>query len=276
MKRILRWTVGDCSKIGAFILNESIKKAKHIFKNYNFDLCVCLNSENKFIENICLKNKVELYKSNWDSFPLPKSIIPGNYDINSPSGIPRGRQGSFWKLCPPRLDINSYEIICDNDLIFQKIPEEINKFLDSDCNLITEECVFSFGKYARYINKPYNSGLYGLRPNYDFKLKILEKWRETNSMSPLLSRDEQGLIVLTLLADKFIEIPKEKTCFVFDQGESEKVNYKIIEENGFECKVVSNMEYKPSKLQKDMIHFLGANRMKRHFYLSKYRSLKML
>lgn len=276
MKRILRWTAGDCSKVGACILNESIKKAKYIFKDYNFNFFVCLNSKNQFIEKICLKNKVELYKPDWDSFPLSKSIIPESYDINAPVGVPRGRQGSFWKLCPPRIEINSHEIVCDNDLIFQKLPTEIECFLESDANLISEEYIFSLGKYFKYINKPYNSGLYGLRPNYNFGMKILEKWKETKSMSPLLSRDEQGLIILTLLSDKFIEISKEKTCFVFDQGEPIKATYKIIKENGFECKIVNNIEYKQSKLEKSVIHFLGANRTISHQYWNIYKKCKII
>jgi hypothetical protein len=272
MDRIFRWTIGDCGEVGTSILNTAVQNAKSIFRDYNFKFYVCLNSENKNVEKICVKNKIELYRSDWNSFPLPKSIIPESYDINSFSGVPRGRQGSFWKLCPPRLDLNSYEIVCDNDLIFQRSPGEIKEFLDSDKNLVTEEHIFSLGKYSKYINKPYNSGLYGLRPNYDFGLELFDKWKETQSMSPLLSRDEQGLIILTLTSDKFIEISREKTCFVFDQGEPKEANYKIIRENGFECQIVSNIEYMKSKLEKDMIHFLGANRIGSHFYWNKYKS----
>ena len=268
MRRIFRWTIGDCSEIGISILEHSIRSAKKLLTDFEF--YVCLNSDSCKVEKICLKNKVELVKPNWNSFPLPENIIPKEYDLNSKSGIPRGRQGSFWKLCPPRLDINSYEIVCDNDLILKKIPSEINDFLKSDVPFISEEVVYSLGKYTKYLSKPYNSGLYGLPPNYDFGKELFLKWEETGSMNPLLSRDEQGLIALTITSKNFINIPEYKTCFLFHEGEPEKACYDQIKENGFDCLTVKTISYSKSKMNKDVLHFLGANRKKFHFYWNQY------
>jgi hypothetical protein len=276
MNKIFRWTIGDTSEIGISILERSIVKVKDIFKKYDFKFFVCLNSNSRRVEKICIRNKINLIKTSWDSLPLPKEIVPEHYDIRSPFGIPKGRQGSFWKLCPPRLDIGSYEIVCDNDIIFQKFPKEIELFLSSNSNLVTGEHVFCFGKYTKYISKPYNSGLYGFPPNYDFGENILKTWKKYNSMRPLLSRDEQGLVTLTLISKSFIEIPKEKTCFVFNEGEPDCVEYNLINENGFDCQIVSKIKHKKSKLDKDMIHFLGSNRMDSHFYWSKYKSKLIL
>lgn len=272
-KKILRWTVGDCSDIGLKILNVSIKKAKKIFEKFNFDFYVCSNSNNSKIKKICLNNNVKIIESNWNSFPLPKEIIPKNNDINSPIGIPKKRQGSFWKLCPPRLFLNSYEIICDNDLIFQKCPQEIELFLNSNKTLISEESVFHFGKYKRFISRPYNSGLYGFPPMYDFSENLIKTWNKYGKMKPLLSRDEQGIIILTLLSHDNIKIPEEKTCFVFDKGEAESAKYSQIKENGFDCHIVDNIKFKKcSNLKKNIIHFLGSNREKNHFYWNAYKN----
>ena len=276
--KIFRWTIGDVSQIGISILEKSIIQAKKNLLKFNFNFYVCLNfsDNNKAVEKICLDNKIEIIKTNWDSFPLPKEIIPKEYNLNSLCGIPRGRQGSFWKLCPPRLEINSYEIVCDNDIIIQNCPNEIEEFLNCNKTLISEENVYSLGKYTKYISKPYNSGLYGFPPNYNFGAKIFKKWEETGCMQPLLSRDEQGIIILTLKSEDYIEIPKEKTCFVFDQGEAIFAKYEIIKENGFDSQIVKEINYKKSELKKDILHFLGANRSDTHFYWEQYKLKRIL
>lgn len=276
MKNIFRWTVGNASKIGESILETSIFKAKRLFNKFNFLFIVCLNSENKTIEKICLRNRVELIRTDWFSFPLPIEIIPKEYDINAEHGVPRGRQGSFWKLCPPRIDINSYELICDNDLIIQKLPEELEEFLVSNRNLILEENIFSFGKYFKFIDKPYNSGLYGLCPSYDFEKLLVQQWQDTGRMQPLLSRDEQGLIISTLKKQNPIEIPKEKVCFVLNKGETINGEYQIIKENEFESKIVKNISLKSPSFDKHIVHFLGANRVDNHDCWSQYTINKMM
>lgn len=276
MVKIFRWTVGDINNIGENILEISIVKAKKLLKKFNFLFFICLNSDNKKIEKLCLKYQIELIRTEWLSFPLPIEIIPKEYDITAEHGVPRGRQGSFWKLCPPRVDIDSYELVCDNDLIIQKISKELEEFLTSDKVLITEENVFSFGKYSKFIDKPYNSGLYGLYPNYDFEKFLVQQWQSTGCMHPLLSRDEQGLIISTLKKQKFIEIPKEKVCFVLDNGETTYGEYETIKENGFESKIVKNIVLKYPFFDKDIVHFLGANRVKYHDCWNQYITNKML
>jgi len=267
MKKIFRWTVGNVSKIGLDILDKSIEQAKKNLSKFDFAFYVCLNSDIKEAEKICLKHRVEIIKTSWDSFPIPKNSIEDK--------VPRGRRGSFWKLCPPRLFLDSYEIISDNDVVFQKCPIEIEEFLNSNKTLVLEENIFSFGKYTKFISEPYNSGLYGLPPEYDFAKKIVDKWSETEFMNPLFSRDEQGLIILTLISTDYIKIPKEKCNFVFDQGEFESAEYEKIFENGFESQVVKKIKFKKSKLENDIIHFLGANRQEYHSYWNKYK-LKLI
>lgn len=276
MKRIFRWTVGDVSSQGIDILKESIKQTKKNLKNLNFEFYICCNSDESKIGKICLETNVQLIVQNWEKdFPLP-NIIPEEYDIGSKCGIPKGRQGSFWKICPPRIDINSYEIIADNDVIINKLPIEIEEFLSQKKVLVCEDNLMAFGKYTKFIKpkKPYNSGLFGVYPGFDFKNNLIKKWEDTNRMCPLMSRDEQGLIIATLLDSDFIEISKEKTCFVFHEGEGSKSYYEYFLENNFETQKIIGIDFKKCKLEKEILHFLGANRQNYHYYWNLYKRNK--
>lgn len=278
MNKIFRWTIGDTNSQGIDILKESIKQTKKSLKNLGFEFIVCCNGNKEKVEKICLETKTNLFIQNWkNDFPLP-DIIPKEHDIDSAVGIPSGRQGSFWKLCPPRLDIDSYEIVADNDVIIQKRPDEIEIFLEKNKVLISEDNLMAFGKYTKYIKskKFYNSGLFGLPPEFDFKKLLIKKWEETNKMQPLMSRDEQGLIVATLLDFNFIEIPKEKTCLVFSEGQGKMSKYDHFTENGFETQKINFIEFEPCKLDREIFHFLGANREEAHKYWKFYSKNKKI
>lgn len=275
-KKILRWTIGDTNQQGIDILKESIRQAKKVLKQFNFDFYVCANGTTEQVEKICLENQIKLVTPNWtNEFPLP-NVVSKNYDINSELGVPNGRQGSFWKICPPRLHINSYEIVLDNDVIIKKCPKEFCEFLNKQKVMLWEDNLMTFGKYTKFIKnpKPYNSGLYGLPPKFDFKNLLIKKWQETKKMQPLMSRDEQGLIIATLLDFDFIEIPKEKTCFVFNEGQGKKSYYEQLMENGFQTQKIIKIDFEKSKLEREILHFLGANREENHHYWNLYCRFK--
>lgn len=278
MKKIFRWTIGDTSSQGIDILKESIKQTKKNLKNLNFEFYVCCNSDEDKIKKICLEAKVELIVQDWErDFPLP-NIIPEEYDVNVKCGTPKGRQGSFWKICPPRIDIDSYEIVADNDVLIQKCPIEIKEFVNQKKVLVCEDNLMAFGKYTKFINpqKPYNSGLFGFYPGFDFKNNLIKKWKDTGRMHPLMSRDEQGLIISTLLDYDSIEIPKEKTCFVFHEGEGDRSYYEYFLENNFETQKIIGIEFRKCKLEKEILHFLGANRQEYHKYWKFYKKNKKI
>jgi hypothetical protein len=271
MNRILRWTVGDTSDIGISILNESIKVAKKTLCHLNFEMIVCSNSNSDRVSKICHENKILLYEAKWADFPLPEQTIPFCDDLHARPGVPKGRQGSFWKLCPPRIDIDSHEIVCDNDILIQRCPEEIERFVQEDKTLICEDEIFSLGKYTKFLGKPYNSGLYGLPPKFDFSQMILNKWKESGSMEPLMSRDEQGLISLALTTHEFIIIPIRKICMAFEEGMPASVDYIKTKENGYETQRVSSIKFSDKPMNREILHFIGANRRESHKYWSQYK-----
>lgn len=269
---ILRWTIGDVTKAGLEVLNLSIVKTKKSLHRFNFKFFVCSNANDDFeIKKICLKQNVIFFKSLWDTFPLPEDTLEDKIQN------PKGRLGSFWKLCPPRLELNSYEIVLDNDVIIQKSPLEIEKFLNSDQVLIKEENVVNLGKYYNFSNIGYNSGLYGFPPNYNFKEKIHEYWLETGALKPLFSKDEQGLIVMTLKKQSHIIIPNSKILYLLHDGIAKNITYEKKIEHGYLSQHLDIKKYEfPSSFKSEIIHFLGINRTSNHQFWQLYKQMKML
>lgn len=267
----MRWTVGDASKLGLSILEESIRAAKITLSHLNLDMVVCSNSSSDQVKKICLQYDVILHEPEWSNFPLPPHSVLSFGPIPAP---PRGRLGSFWKICPPRISLNSHELVCDNDVIIQRPSEELERFFFEEKTLVSEDHIFSLGKYTNFLDRPYNSGLYGLPPNFDFGQALLNAWRDTGSMCPLLSRDEQGLIslVLTMHKNGFIAIPNKKICMAFDEGLPISAEYRSEIENGYDTQVVSSIQFaKRFSLNSDILHFIGANRRSFHRHWSRYK-----
>lgn len=168
-KIIVRWNVGKTTKEGFDCLKYSIKKFKHLYKDYNIEYFICFNDieKEKFsdFKDMNLINKKDFTKS------LP-------IDPPKKTGLPA------WKLYPPRLDKDSHEIIIDNDLILFKKPEIIEEFFKSDDLIITTESLkrsYS-GKLKDVIpnNFNINTGLICLPPKFDFKKKIIDCINEFN------------------------------------------------------------------------------------------------
>lgn len=273
MNGILRWTVGDVSEVGFSILEESIRLAKKNLAHLNLDMVVCSNSDFVRVQKICSRNNIHFYESSWDDFPLPKESVPSLIEDDVCGRPPRGRQGSFWKLCPPRLNLNSHELVCDNDLLIQNSTEEMELFFLGDKTLLCEDEIYSLGKYTKFVGKPYNSGLYGLPPGFNFKDALLDSWNNTGSMSPLLSRDEQGLISTTLIGCKsgFLTVPSGKICMAFDEGSPTGAEYFIDHENGHDTQKVSSIRFSKCDFDRDILHFIGANRKNKHRQWRSYR-----
>lgn len=274
MTKILRWTIGDSNKIGLSILDESIRSAKKNFSHLKLNYVVCSNSDSKELDSICLRNGVDILRTSWESFPLPLYTVLLVDDEGKKTLVPRGRQGSFWKICPPRISLDSHELVCDNDVVFQRIPEELERFFFENKTLVSEDRISSLGKYTKFVDRPYNSGLYGIPPNFDFGQALFDAWQNTGSMCPLLSRDEQGLISLALTIHKngFLTIPNEKICMAFDEGLPFFAEYRGEKESGYDTQVVSSIQFTTRFfLNSDILHFIGANRRSSHRYWSRYK-----
>jgi len=182
-KPIVRWTIGDVSKEGFLILHYSIKSFIDLYKD-QFDYFVCYN------------NIEESKLSKIKKFPVT-FINQINY-INEIKIKPI-LNNPCWKLYPPRLDLKRHEIFVDNDLIvYKKIPV-IDKFLkEKDLLFISEAIMRSYGNFSDYITIPenLNTGIFGLYPNFDFKIKINNIIKNKKVITWKNHLDEQGLVSL--------------------------------------------------------------------------------
>jgi hypothetical protein len=258
---IWRWTVGDCTNDGLECLDISIRTAKRCYGSM-FDWIVCSNAKSclKVIESICLKNKVDIFYQNWESLPLPIFAVPSVFDANAEPGEPNGRQGSFWKICPPRIDISQHEIVVDNDIVFRRPFRQIHEFLNSNRPLVVTEKVFCHGKFYG-CDLPINSGIYGLPPHFDFACAIKKKWLDSGGPRGLLFRDEQGLIASVLAAQNPIVV--NDVIHILPEGKPFDATYKKVFENGVPAKLIDKMFFCKFQLsnQDYCYHLLSLNRV---------------
>jgi hypothetical protein len=272
MKPLYRWTIGDVSKKGLEVFEYAVRFTQRALKN-NFDYAVCSNAIDPnailSIKKISNKYGLHLHESDWQEFPLPPEIIPIENYSKSPIGIPRGRQGSFWKMCPARLRIESHEIIADNDLIVCNMTNHFEEFLNSKKTLVLQEDARNLGKYGHLFgeNETFNSGLMGLPPGYDFADEIKKRWIETGSFCPLLSRDEQGLLTYTLKMHPHIVVNNKSLLNLFSEGLAKKFIYEEIKENGTHTLAIIKVEdFYPINFYSFQTgyHFLNINRFPSH------------
>jgi hypothetical protein len=271
-KPIIRWTIGNANLNSSYeILTESIKSIIKLYSN-NFKYFVCYN-EVKIDKINKIKKKFEnvnFLEQNWRNCPI---------NIYEPKIIENKTKqklnGSFWKICPPRLSTNNHEIFLDNDLIFLRKPKIINEFLNlNNKNLIIQDSKIYLGKFEKLIKNEkqgYNSGVFGLHPGYNFEkeiinnIDILDLSKEKN----LSYEEEQGLLMYTLCctnpligaSDHFVGIHAEKVYLnsisdKFFEYKLEKI--KDVDKNKF-VKIDMNI-IKKIFSEAFVVHFLESNR----------------
>lgn len=193
-KKIIRWTIGDINQDGLDCLKKSIFHFSQLYPD--FDQKICFNKlDDKWLN---------LLKSNYSNI----EFIDQSQHINSLK-IPPIPSHSCWKLYPPRLDINSYEIFIDNDLIIFNHLDEVKELLTNNMPFITESMEDnSYGIYDRFVpfGLKINAGLFGIPPQFDLQKKIEEKiiayWK--------YYLDEQGIMAYIFSREKFNLINRNK------------------------------------------------------------------
>jgi hypothetical protein len=270
MKPIIRWTIGNALTNASYeILRESVVAIKKLYHN-NFEYFICYN-EGVDVKKIKVKN-VNLIRQNWEDCPIKlKKPIKINAKTN------QKLNGSFWKICPPRLSIDTHEIILDNDLIFLKKPKIIESFLSTNNkNLIIEDSKVYLGEYEKlFENKKqgYNSGVIGLCPGYDFEKDIFNNFNLIDNKEDLDYGQEQGLLMYSLYktnpligsAEDFVGIHAEKIYLnslssSFSEYELEKI--KDLDRNKF---IEINVEIlERIFFESEVVHFLESNRKNDH------------
>lgn len=119
--------------------------------------------------------------------------------------LPVPAKGPAWKLYPPRLDINDYEIWIDNDLVVYSHSDTVRRAIQSGVPFITEGLYRNMGQYEKFIRPQYriNSGWVGLPPGFDVEGEIRSKL-----IGPWDSYfDEQGLVGWIITSNNGVIVP---------------------------------------------------------------------
>jgi hypothetical protein len=256
-KPLFRFTVGSCLQQGLDILAESINRTTNALGIDNWDWVVCYNgltAKNlEFLQSSVGQKPIQFIGQNWATCPVPDNCQ-----------TPRRRDGSFewngtrcggtmWKVCPPRMRINTHEIIMDNDVVlFNKFPQ-IDEFLYSDKVLLLEEPIRFYGRYDCLFpsDPPFlNSGFMGFPPRFDFGTLIYKAWQDHGSYENLSQADEQGLLTYVLSQHPNIRISPDQMIEILHRNYAVKVTGK---EQG--------------------VHFTQANRIDNHYAWREYKKM---
>ena len=160
-KPLIRWTIGPVAKEGFVCLKLAVELMQSLYKDTcNYAVCYngLSNQQKSLLPNVNLLVNQENYSN--------------LFHCNPPVF---GFGGPAWKLYPPRLNMDSHEIIIDNDVIIYKKPEQFNIFFKKNIITITEAITRSYSKSLEHlIPEGYNinSGVICLPPNFDFEKKI--------------------------------------------------------------------------------------------------------
>jgi hypothetical protein len=177
-KPIIRWTIGNVSKEGIDCLKLCVNKIKK-FYGEEFDYFICHNKIDKNKIKWANRHKVELVDQ--VKYEDSLAIKP----IRHPC----------WKLYPPRLNINSYEIFIDNDVVLYK-KIDLDKFIKNNYFFMSEAIKKNYGTMQSIINKkPYlNSGFFGMPAGFDFQKEINLTIKKFNIKWGNSHFEEQGVV----------------------------------------------------------------------------------
>lgn len=257
-KPLFRFTVGNCLQQGLDILAESIHRTTKALGADDWDWAVCYNGINRddlaFLQKAIGDRPVQLISQSWATCP-----------VNDNMQTPRRKDGSFewngtrcggtmWKVCPPRMRMESHEIVMDNDIVLLKKFPQIDEFLAAtDKALILEEPIRFYGRYDCLFGTAatfLNSGFMGYPPGYDFGTAIMANWEKHGGYTNLTQADEQGLLTYTLNQIPSVRVKKEQMSEVLGRDYGAKITGR---EEG--------------------IHFTQANRMPNHYSWGKYQEV---
>lgn len=258
LKPLFRWTCGNCLQQGLDILAESINQTTKAFGVHNWDWVVCYNGLNKdgldFLQKAVGTKPIQFLSQNWATCPINDNCqtprrADGSFEWN---GTRCG--GTLWKVCPPRLRMETHEIVMDNDIVLLKKFRQIDEFLaSSDKALILEEPIRFYGRYDCLFasgEANMNSGFMGLPPGFDFGAEIQKNWSKFGQYSNLTQADEQGLLTYSLSQIPNIRVRKEQMIELLHRD--------------YRAKITGDEEG---------IHFTQANRAPNHFAWGKYQEM---
>ncbi len=257
-KPLFRWTCGNCLQQGLDVLAESIQRTTKALGIDNWDWAICYNGlsrdQLKFISDAIGDKPIKLIGQDWSTCPVNDNCLTprrkdGSFEWN---GARCG--GTLWKVCPPRLRMETHEIVMDNDIVLLKKFPQIDEWLQTtDKALILEEPIRFYGRYDILFGPetPYlNSGFMGFPPSYDFGEAISKNWNSYGQLTNITQADEQGLLTYTLNQLPSIRVKKEQMVEVLNRD--------------FKTQITGREEG---------IHFTQSNRAPAHHPWKKYQEL---
>lgn len=255
-KPLWRITIGNCLQQGIDILCESVQKL-YALLGEEWDYLICYNGLNRDevarISHSVRNTPTKFFAQNWATCPIgdycqsPKRA-DGSFEWN---GTRCG--GTIWKVCPPRIRLDSHEIIMDNDIVILKKFPQIEEFLNENKSLVLEEPIRFYGRYDYLFSShgPFlNSGLMGFPPGYDFGAKIHENWIKYGQYQKLTQADEQGLLTFTLNQSPNIRIQANQMIEILHRD--------------FKTEITGDEQ---------ALHFTQANRIDNHRAWQKYQDV---
>lgn len=206
-KPLCRWTVGPTHSRGIDILCQSVLNFRRLYPE--FDLTICCNQLEKDKIDYINKNlkQIDVYLYRQTGLEIGITPIIGD-----------AWNGPCWKLYPPRLRIDSHELVLDNDVIlFERLPE-IDIFLQNSNKFLVLAAKYrNYGQFDHLVGDlKINSGLYGLPPKYDLESKIsqmsIDKW--------LIRGDDQGILAANLQYEDLIVVDMQSLLPLDDKHEN--------------------------------------------------------
>lgn len=193
----IHWTIGDVSPAGFHALQLSVWGAVRVFgQDAGYAICV---------------NGITLAQAQEQTGPLPlqpqwiqaDKLLPPVLDGH----VDDSARDAIWRLAPPRMFADRYEIALDNDCILWDMPLTLRDWLRTgrgrDC-LMAEDTRITYGQFADYCPpKPRNAGLRAMPPGFDLEkaiARVLEQRRADCGQRPVVANamDAQGLLTASL------------------------------------------------------------------------------
>ena len=107
-------------------------------------------------------------------------------------------EGVAWKLAPPRLFPDAWELSLDNDCILWRLPPALERWLDGEAETsvaLAADVRAMFGQFAELCGpEPRNTGIRGLPPRFDLEEALLALL-DGHDVLLASELDEQGLQV---------------------------------------------------------------------------------
>jgi len=175
-RALVRWTIGGTkaralSAQALDLLDVSIGFGKLVMERAfsSVDFLVCHNNLTLSIltdlKRIAKKHEVEFMDV---STQLPRNLI--NHDVKN----------SWWKYAPPRIDLDAFEMMMDNDVVLWRLPRTLRKAWENNAMVaLTDAAGRYYGDYSALLDRidpglKLNAGLVGLPPGLEVDLSKME------------------------------------------------------------------------------------------------------